>query len=70
MIIETVSVIALPGAPAWQEKIYRARLSSGETVDLFPQHFDVPLPETSLVGLTIAQARKLRNERMLAVALN
>jgi hypothetical protein len=66
--IASVSLVDLPGAPVWQEKVYRALLSTGETVDLFPQHLDVPLPPGHLLGLTIPQARKLRNERMLAIA--
>lgn len=67
--IVSVSLIAHPGAPVWQEKVYRAELSSGETIDLFPQHLDVPLPPDNLLGLTIPQARTMRNERMLAIAL-
>lgn len=66
--IVSVSLVSLPGAPVWQEKVYRASLNTGEIVDLFPQHLDVPLPPANLVGLSIRQARKLRNERMLAIA--
>lgn len=68
MIIQHVELVAVPGAPAYQEKVYRARLSSGQQVDLFQQHWDVPLPPESLVGMTIDQARRVRTERMLAVA--
>jgi hypothetical protein len=62
-------MVALPNAPAYQEKIYRARLDSGDAVDLFQAHWDVPLPPESLIGLTVQDARAMRNERMLAVAL-
>ena len=49
-------------------QVYRARLDTGEDMDLFQQHWDVPLPPESLVGLTVAEARKRRNERMFAIA--
>lgn len=68
MRIESVELVALPGAPSWQEKVYRAHLDNGEDMDLFQQHWDVPLPPESLVGLTVEEARKRRNERMFAVA--
>lgn len=68
MIIESVELVALPGAPSYQEKIYRARLDSGEEMDLFQSHWDVPLPPAVLVGLTVEEARKKRAERMLAAA--
>ena len=83
MIIQSVELVALPGpselphpdtrtalpnAPAYQSKVYRAHMDTGEDVDLFQQHWDVPLPPESLVGLTPDQARKKRTERMLAVA--
>jgi hypothetical protein len=69
VVIESVEMVALPNAPAYQEKIYRARLDSGDAVDLFQAHWDVPLSPESLVGLTVQAARAMRNERMLAVAL-
>jgi hypothetical protein len=68
MIIQSVELVALPDAPAYQEKIYRAHLDTGEDVDLFQQHWDVPLPPESLVGLTPEEARHRRAEKMLAVA--
>ncbi|MEW6166018.1 MAG: hypothetical protein AB1642_13235 [Pseudomonadota bacterium] len=68
MIIESVELVSLPGAPAYQEKIYRAHLDNGEEMYLFQAHWDVPLPPEVLVGLTIEEARKMRVERMLAVA--
>jgi hypothetical protein len=68
VIIETVELVALPNAPEWQEKVYRAHLDSGDSVDLFQTHWDVPLPPESLVGLTIEAARKMRIERILAAA--
>ena len=68
MRIESVELVALPDAPPWQEKVYRARLDTGEDLDLFQQLWDVPLAPESLVGLTIEEARKKRNERMFAVA--
>lgn len=67
MIIQSVELVALPDAPAYQNKIYRAHMDTGEDVDLFQQHWDVPLPPESLVGLTPEEARKKRIERMLAV---
>ncbi len=66
MVIESVKLVALPNAPAWQEKIYRAHLDSGEDVDLFQNLWDVPIPPDSLVGLTPAEARKKRTEKVLA----
>ncbi len=69
MLIQAVEMVALPNAPAYQEKIYRARLDTGGVVDLFQAHWDVPLAPESLVGMTVQAARTLRNERMLAVAL-
>lgn len=69
MIIQSVELVALPGAPAYQEKIYRAHMDTGEDVDLFQQHWDVPLPPESLVGLTPDEARRKRAERMLASAV-
>jgi hypothetical protein len=68
MIIESVELVALPNAPAYQEKIYRAQLESGVAVDLFQSHWDVPLPPESLVGLTVQEAIRLRAAKMLAVA--
>ncbi|MBN8474400.1 MAG: hypothetical protein J0M27_06390 [Sulfuritalea sp.] len=68
MRIESVELVALPDAPAWQEKVYRAHLDTGEDMDLFQQHWDVPLPPESLVGLTVEEARVKRNERMFAIA--
>ena len=68
MIIQSVELISLPGAPAYQEKIYRAHMDTGEDLLLFQAHWDVPLPPESLVGLTIEEARRKRVERMLASA--
>jgi hypothetical protein len=68
VIIQSVELVALPDAPAYQNKVYRAHMDSGEDIDLFQQHWDVPLPPESLIGLTVAEARKKRTERMLAVA--
>ncbi len=68
MIIESVELVALPNAPTYQEKIYRAHMDTGEDMDLFQAHWDVPLPPDTLVGLTVEQARKKRAEHMLAAA--
>lgn len=68
MIIQSVELVALPDAPAYQEKIYRAHLDTGEDVDLFQQHWDVPLPPESLVGLTPEEARRRRARQLLAAA--
>ncbi|NWG30912.1 MAG: hypothetical protein HXY29_05390 [Rhodocyclaceae bacterium] len=68
MIIQSVELVALPGAPEYQEKIYRAHLDNGEAIDLFQQHWDVPLPPESLVGLTPEEARRKRAAKMLAAA--
>lgn len=68
MLIRSVELVALPGAPAYQEKVYRAHLDNGNAIDLFQAHWDVPLAPESLVGLSVQAARTLRNERMLAVA--
>ena len=68
MLIQSVELVAMPNAPAYQEKIYRARLDTGDAVDLFQAHWDVPLDPESLVGLTVQAAHQLRNEKMLAVA--
>lgn len=70
MIIEAVELVALPNAPLWQEKIYRAHLDTGEDVDLFQQLWDVPLAPDSLVGLTVSQARERRTQKILALATN
>ena len=67
-MIQFVELVALPNAPAYQEKVYRARLDSGDSVDLFQAHWDVPLPPETLIGLSVQDARRLRNEKMLAVA--
>jgi len=68
VIIQSVELVALPNAPTYQNKVYRAHMDTGEDIDLFQQHWDVPLPPESLVGLTLAQARKKRTEKMLAAA--
>lgn len=68
MIIESVELVALPDAPVYQEKIYRAHMDTGEDLDLFQAHWDVPLPPAALVGLTVQEARRKRAERMLAAA--
>jgi 16S rRNA U516 pseudouridylate synthase RsuA-like enzyme len=68
MIIESVELISLPGAPSYQEKIYQAHMDTGEEVFLFQAHWDVPLPPESLVGLTVEEAKQRRVERMLAAA--
>ncbi len=67
-MIQFVELVALPNAPDYQEKVYRARLDSGACVDLFQAHWDVPLPPETLIGLSVQDARRLRNEKMLAVA--
>lgn len=66
MLIQSVELVALPNAPAYQEKMYRARLDNGDTIDLFQSHWDVPLHPESLIGLTPAQAKRRRAEKMLA----
>jgi hypothetical protein len=68
VLIQSVELVALPDAPAYQEKVYRARLDTGDAVDLFQAHWDVPLSPEILVGLSVPAARKLRNDKMLAVA--
>jgi len=68
VLIQSVVLVALPDAPSYQEKIYRAQLATGVSVDLFQAHWDVPLPPESLVGLSVDAARQMRNERMLAIA--
>lgn len=68
MIIQSVELVALPNAPTYQNKIYRAHMDTGEDVDLFQQHWDVPLAPESLIGLTPEEARKRRTEKMLAIA--
>ena len=68
LVIQSVELVALPNAPAYQEKVYRARLATGDSVDLFQAHWDVPLPPESLIGMSVQAARQMRNERMLAVA--
>jgi hypothetical protein len=68
MRIQSVELVSLPNAPTWQEKVYRAHLENGEDMDLFQQHWDVPLPPETLIGLTVEEARIKRNERMFAIA--
>lgn len=68
MIIESVELVALPDAPSYQEKVYRAHLDTGEALDLFQAHWDVPLPPETLIGLTPEEARRMRAARMLAAA--
>ncbi len=69
MRIQSVELVSRPNAPSYQEKIYLARMDSGDTVELFQQHWDVLLPPESLVGLTLAEANKRRTDKMLAVAM-
>jgi len=38
VLIQSVELVELPNAPAYQEKIYRARLDTCETVDFFQTH--------------------------------
>lgn len=68
MIIQSVELAARANAPTYEEKFYRAHLDTGETLDLFQQHWDINLPPESLVGLTVAEARILRINKILAVA--
>lgn len=68
MIIQSVELVSLPNAPAYQSKIYRAHLDTGEEIDLFQQLWDVPLSPESLVGLTPEEARRRRTAKVLAVA--
>jgi hypothetical protein len=68
VVIESVELVSVPNAPAWQEKVYRAHLDSGEDVDLFQSLWDVPIAPESLVGLTPAEARKVRIEKVIAAA--
>jgi hypothetical protein len=68
MIIQSVELVALPNAPSYQNKIYRAHMDTGEDIDLFQQHWDVVLPPESLVGLSLDEARRLRTDKMIAVA--
>ena len=65
MLIQSVELVELPNAPAYQEKIFRARLDTGETVDFFQTHWDVPLPPESLVGLTVHAANQFRNPYLI-----
>ena len=68
MIIQSVELVALPNAPSYQNKIYRAQMDTGEQIDLFQQHWDVVLPPETLIGLSLEEARKLRTDKMIAVA--
>ncbi len=68
MVIESVELVSVPNAPAWQEKVFRAHLDSGEDVDLFQSLWDVPIQPESLVGLTPEEARKVRTEKVIAAA--
>jgi hypothetical protein len=68
VVIESVELVSVPNAPAWQEKVYRAHLDSGEDVDLFQSLWDVPISPESLVGLTPEEARKVRIEKVIAAA--
>ena len=68
MVIESIELVSVPNAPAWQEKVYRAHLDSGEEVDLFQSLWDVPISPESLVGLTPEEARKVRTEKVIAAA--
>ena len=68
MLIESVELVSVPNAPTWQEKVYRAHMDSGENVDLFQSLWDVPISPESLVGLTPEEARKVRIEKVIAVA--
>ena len=69
VLIQSVELVALPNAPTYQEKVYRAHLSTGDCVDLFQAHYDVPLLPESLVGLSVNEARSLQREKMLTVAM-
>ena len=66
MIIQSVELVARANAPAYEEKFYRAHLDTGEALDLFQQHWDVNLPPESLIGLTVAEARHKRYEKIIA----
>lgn len=66
MVIESLELVSVPNAPAWQEKVYRAHLDSGEDVDLFQSLWDAPIAPESLVGLTPAKARQKRIKKVLA----
>lgn len=68
VVIESVELVSVPNAPAWQEKVYRAHLDNGEDVDLFQSLWDVPISPESLVGLTPEEARKVRIEKVIAAA--
>jgi hypothetical protein len=68
VVIESVELVSVPDAPAWQEKVYRAHLDSGEDVDLFQSLWDVPISPESLIGLTPEEARKVRIEKVIAAA--
>ncbi len=68
MRIESVELVALPGAPAYQERIYRAKLETGDAIDLFQAHWDVYLPPDSLIGMTVSEAKQHRVEKMLNAA--
>ena len=67
MVIESVELVSVPDPPAWQEKVCRAHLDSGEDADLFQSLWDVPIAPESLVGLTPAEARQKRTDKVLAV---
>jgi len=66
MRIQSVELVSRPNAPAYEEKFYRAHLDSGESLDLFQQHWDVHLPPETLIGLTVEEAHCKRTEKMLA----
>lgn len=66
MRIQSVELVSRPNAPSYEEKFYRAHLDSGESLDLFQQHWDVHLPPETLIGLTVEEAQSRRTEKMLA----
>lgn len=68
MIIQSVELVSRPGAPAYQERVYRAHMDTGEDIELFQSLWDVRLPPESLVGLTVEEAWRKRTAKLLAVA--
>jgi hypothetical protein len=54
--------------PSTKKKSTAPTMDTGEDMDLFQAHWDVPLPPDTLVGLTVEEARRRRAERMLAAA--
>lgn len=63
-----VKLVALPGAPGGPEHFFQAHLDNAADAAVFEPHWDRPVADQSLAGLTVEEALAKLNEKLLDAA--